>query len=109
MPQINRAQLEAGIILYLIDHQGEEIPVDDLVRELNDAGLIRSFIEGVLWKLFREDRLVLPPLSSGSVTMPSNANLHSAHLDAHREMAQVAGQKGTGILPAYLEHVLASD
>ena len=109
MAGINTSQLEVGLVLHLMEHQDEEITVDDLVKQLTNTGLIRSFIEGLLWKLSREDRLVVPPMASDTVRMPASVQMHPAYRDAFREITREAQQRQTGILTVYLEHALASD
>lgn len=54
MEKLSESDLKSAILVYLIEYQGEEVSVEDLVKDLFDFGFFKAFTNKMLSDLFIE-------------------------------------------------------
>lgn len=109
MKKVDESSLRAAILVQLFEHRGEEIAVDELVKDLVDAGFFKAYIEGLLSDLFTEQQGVLlcgEPLGT-SVMMPEDFQPSDVLVAAHQSVAKEAFRNTAKALPTYFKRITA--
>ena len=105
MARVNEAVLKSAILAQLLDYQGEEIAVDDLVQDLINAGFFRAYIDELIWDLFSEKQGVVlcgEPFGT-KVMMPESFQPPEELVAAHRTVEEEARRRLSEFLPMFFE------